>query len=129
MSPELIREWIVKAEEDYAVLEVLSHQRKRRVFDSICFHAQQCAEKYLKALLTSHQIVPPRTHNVKALAEFLQPKEPTIELIKDLLNRLTPYAVETRYPGEFATAREAKAAYAAAKEIRRFARARLKLSR
>lgn len=129
MSPELVREWVEKAEEDYNTLEILSRQRRKRVYNSICFHSQQCAEKYLKGLLTARQMVPPRTHNLKSLADLLLPKEPTIELMRDLFHRLTPYAVENRYPGEFATAREAKTACAAVREIRRFVRARLKLSR
>ncbi len=129
MAPELIREWIIKAEEDYVTLEILARSRKHRIFNSLCFHAQQCAEKYLKALLASHGISPPRTHDLISLANLLGPKEPTIELAKDLLQRLNSYAVENRYPGEHATGRQAKTACSAAKEIRRFVRVRLKLSR
>lgn len=127
MDRELVREWVTKAEEDYASLEILARQQKRRVTDSVCFHAQQCAEKYLKALLTAHGIPPPRTHDLVSLAKSLRAKEPAVELVKDLCHGLNPYAIENRYPGEYATRRQMRLACKAAKEIRRFVRARLKL--
>ncbi len=45
------QQWIAKAEQDYRTVVALSRLRVAPVPDSICFHAQQCAEKYLKALL------------------------------------------------------------------------------
>lgn len=50
MKP-MTAEWVVKAEGDFAVLERESRARKDPSYDGICFHAQQCAEKYLKARL------------------------------------------------------------------------------
>ncbi len=129
MKHKVIEEWIAKAEQDYDALKILSRQRKRRVFDAICFHAQQCAKKYLKALLVFHRVSSPKSHDLGKLADLLQSFEPSVALMTDLCERLSPYGVEFRYPGEEAIASEAKAACAAAKEIRRFARARLKLSR
>lgn len=129
MKRKLVQEWVAKAEEDYLTLEILARQRKKRIHDSICFHAQQCAEKYPKALLMLHRISPPKIHDLVQLADLVKSHEPAVVLMTDLCDRLSPYGVEFRYPGEEATSRRAKAAYAAAKEIRRFARARLKLSR
>ncbi|MBI3291715.1 MAG: HEPN domain-containing protein [Elusimicrobia bacterium] len=128
MKSKLVREWTAKAEEDYLTAEILTRQRRKRIHNSVCFHAQQCAEKYLKALLASHKIPIRKTHDLGELADALRSYEPTSALIADLFDCLTPYAVESRYPGEDATGREAKAAWKAAKEIRRFARIRLKLS-
>jgi HEPN domain-containing protein len=51
MSEPLVEEWIKKAEEDYETAEYLYKRSKRRFPTSICFHAQQSVEKYLKALL------------------------------------------------------------------------------
>ncbi len=51
MNEELIKEWVLKAEEDYLTVEELYKMHARRFAAIICFHAQQCAEKYLKALL------------------------------------------------------------------------------
>jgi HEPN domain-containing protein len=43
------REWVAKAEEDYLAALDLARRRKRPLWSGVCFHAQQCAEKYLKA--------------------------------------------------------------------------------
>ena len=129
MKRKIIEEWIAKAEQDYDALKILSRQRKHRVFDTICFHAQQCAEKYLKALIVFHRVSLPKIHDLGKLADLLQPFEPSIGLMTDLYERLSPYGVEFRYPGEEAIASEARIAIAAAKEIRRFVRDRLNLSR
>ncbi len=59
MSEKLVNEWILKAEEDYRVLKELHNKSASSFATTICFHAQQCAEKYLKALLTKHGIEPP----------------------------------------------------------------------
>jgi hypothetical protein len=47
----LTREWLLKAEGDFEIMESLSRSRRPRLHDGVCFHAQQCAEKYLKARL------------------------------------------------------------------------------
>jgi HEPN domain-containing protein len=50
MKP-LTSEWVEKAEGDFATAKREIRVRKTPNFDAVCFHAQQCAEKYLKALL------------------------------------------------------------------------------
>ena len=50
MTP-LTREWVAKAEGDYATARREARARRQPNFDAVCFHAQQCAEKYVKALL------------------------------------------------------------------------------
>ncbi len=50
----LVAEWIGKANLDFdTVVRLLGEERFR---DIVAFHAQQAAEKYLKALLTRHQL-------------------------------------------------------------------------
>ncbi|MCD6206804.1 MAG: HEPN domain-containing protein [Methanosarcinales archaeon] len=56
MNEELVKEWAVKAEEDYLTVEELFKIHVRRFATIICFHSQQCAEKYLKALLITHSL-------------------------------------------------------------------------
>jgi HEPN domain-containing protein len=65
----------------------------------ICFHAQQAAEKYLKAYLTWRQIEFPKTHAIEKLIELIQGVD--VDLAAWLLDSaaLTPYGVELRYPG------------------------------
>jgi HEPN domain-containing protein len=65
MKP-LTREWVVKAEEDYRVARREQHA-KPPAHTAVCFHAQQCVEKYLKALLQEHELSFSRTHDLEAL--------------------------------------------------------------
>lgn len=50
-AEEDFRAWIKKAEGDLKTAEHALTLKERCPFDTVCFHAQQCAEKYLKALL------------------------------------------------------------------------------
>ncbi len=62
-----------------------------------CFHAQQCVEKALKAVLTGKQIAYRRTHDLEELANLLAEAGLVIPLPIDCYRRLNPYAVEVRY--------------------------------
>jgi HEPN domain-containing protein len=65
-----------------------------------CFHAQQAAEKYLKALLTWHQIEFPKTHAIEQLLDLVkQADAETASSLRDAV-ALTPYGVDIRYPGD-----------------------------
>jgi len=101
MKP-LTREWIQKAEGDFAVLERESRVRKNPCYDSICFHAQQCAEKYLKAKLCETDIEFGKVHDHVALLEQYLPIEPSWESLRKDLAFLTQFSVIYRYPGESA---------------------------
>lgn len=103
-----VRDWVVKAEEDYETARFLVRKRKPNLSNAVCFHAQQCAEKYLKAFLVFHRIAFPKTHDLLDLLELTKKADPTLELLRSDLAHLEPYAVEVRYPGEFATRQEAK---------------------
>jgi HEPN domain-containing protein len=67
----------------------------------IAFHCQQAAEKYLKALLTRCQIDFPKTHNIRDLLQLAAQVNP--DSMQQLLGAhwLTPFGVDTRYPGDF----------------------------
>lgn len=103
MSKELVKEWIAKAEEDYWAAKYLSEKSKEKLSTVICFHAQQCAEKYLKALCTKHDIEPPKIHSLETLLDILVLEIPELEEYRESLTNLTPYSVEYRYPGIVAT--------------------------
>jgi HEPN domain-containing protein len=120
MSDLYVKEWINKAEEDYVVATSLARKRKRPTPNAVCFHCQQCAEKYLKAFLVQNAIVFRRVHDLLELHTLCLSVNPSFELIADLLDQLNPYSVEFRYPGEEATVEEAKLALRAMKEVRRF---------
>lgn len=63
----------------------------------IASHAQQCAEKSLKAVLVVMDIDPPHTHDIEVLREVLDKNgEPTAEI--EGAKVLSQFAVTTRYP-------------------------------
>lgn len=101
MNP-LTREWIGKAEGDLATAERELRARKQPNYDAACFHAQQCAEKYLKALLQEKDLPPAKTHNLVALLDQVLSARSALELLRPDLQRLNLYAVQVRYPGEAA---------------------------
>jgi HEPN domain-containing protein len=84
----------------------------------VCFHCQQAAEKYLKALLVELRITVPRTHNLIALLPLLAPHHGELRRFRRGLDFLTRFAVETRYPGDNTTKRQAQAALRWAGKVR-----------
>jgi len=113
--------WVEKAEEDFA-LATSALRRKKPLIAGACFHAQQCAEKYMKALLVSRGAGFPMTHDLLMLNNLCSSAGIFMEIDPRLLNILTDYAVRTRYPGEEPALRDAKEAIEIAKVIRRLAR-------
>lgn len=128
MKP-LTREWVAKAEADHATAGRELRARRRPNFDAVCFHAQQCAEKYLKALLQENGVPIPRTHNLETLARPLLAAHPVLSRLAESLRTLTAYAVETRYPGKSSDRALAREAVARCREIRSALRGVLRLAR
>ena len=122
-----VRDWVVKAEEDYEAARTLVRRRKPNLSNAVCFHTQQCAEKYLKAFLIRHRAIFPKTHDLLDLLDLAKRADPTLELLRPDLMHLEPYAVEVRYPGEFATREEAKRSIRVVSHIREALRSRLRL--
>lgn len=123
----VIREWIEKAEGDFHTAEREMRVRKAPNYDAVCFHAQQCAEKYLKAFLLHCHIPFRPIHDLEMLLEAIIPIHKDFESLRDALLLLNDYAVDVRYPGEFATQEEARAAVKAMRAVREFIRHRLGL--
>ena len=124
----IVGEWIEKAEGDFRTAEREARVRKGPNYDAVCFHAQQCAEKYLKAFLTYHQISFRPIHDLEVLLGLIVPVSPDFEFFRDLLLLLNDYAVDFRYPGEEATKEEARAAVKAMRTVRTFVRQKLGLN-
>jgi len=74
----------------------------------VCWHSQQAAEKALKAALTIEYIDYPYTHDLNALRNLL-PGSWSVRVDHPDLTELSQWAVEARYPGEWAEATEADA--------------------
>jgi HEPN domain-containing protein len=102
--------------------------RKAPNYDSACFHAQQCAEKYLKARLQEASAIFPRTHDLEALLDLLLPIEPDWNALRSATQLLTSLAVDVRYPGYTADRAKARDALLACREIRDAARRGLGLT-
>jgi len=95
-------EWIEKAEGDFATMQRESRARKNPNYDAICFHAQQCAEKYLKARLSEAGISFGKVHDLVALLDQALAVQPDWEVFREDLAYLSDFAVSFRYPGESA---------------------------
>ena len=95
-------EWVAKAEGDFATLGREFNARTHRNNDAICFHAEQCVEKYLKARLADAGVSFPKTHDLTVLLSLAQQCEAQWEVFRKDMAFLTEYAVKIRYPGESA---------------------------
>jgi HEPN domain-containing protein len=112
------REWVRKAENDFRAASQLLRRRKEIVPDAVCFLCQQCLEKYLKARLTEAGFIFPRTHDLLQLLKLCVPLEPSWSVYSKVVDAMTDYAVDYRYPGYSATVREAKTAMKNCRAIR-----------
>jgi HEPN domain-containing protein len=77
----------------------------------IAYHAQQCAEKHLKAYLVFHRIDFPYTHNITRLLELCAGQGEWVEALHEA-EELTPFAITARYPGEDQAVTEEEARHA-----------------
>ena len=125
MRERLSNEWIYKAEEDFESAMHLVKKRINAVPDSVCFHAQQCIEKHLKAFLVRNDVEPPGIHDLQRLKALCVKIDKDFNLISEQLDILNAYAVNFRYPGEEATVEESKEAVIRMKEVRKFIRKKI----
>ncbi len=101
MNEKTVKRWIFKAEND---LKIAKDELNTELpaTDMVCFHAQQCAEKYLKSFLIFHNIPLKRTHDLALLIEECALIEPEFrKLRKTSVDELSDYAVGVRYGDEF----------------------------
>ena len=124
----LFAEWVDKAEADYQSAVALHRRRKAPLPDIVCYHCQQCVEKYLKAYLITQGSTPPRIHDLEELLNLCALYDATLTARLPLVQVLNPYAVLIRYPGMTATVTEAKEAVHALRRLRTFLRRKLGIS-
>jgi HEPN domain-containing protein len=115
----VVREWSAKADNDLKNAAHTLKLGKNCPTDTVCFHSQQCVEKYLKAFLVLLEIPFPKTHDVETLISRV-PKGVRIPLSPVQQRRLTDYATVMRYPGSYEVIplSEAKEAVKLARRIR-----------
>jgi len=93
-------DWVQKAENDLKNATYTLGMGEDCPTDTVCFHAQQCVEKYLKAFLVLRRINFPKTHDIKELIVLL-PSNSRPKLTPEEQRRLADYATVTRYPGDY----------------------------
>ena len=110
-------EWVEKAEGDFKVA-VRESEADDAVYDIVCYHSQQCIEKYLKAILVEKNVEFEKIHDLEALMHLCKDYLPALQDHVEDLIRLTQYSVRVRYPGFGATKRDMKKALSVAKRLR-----------
>lgn len=128
---ELMTSWVVRADHDYkAGWDEL--QTEDPATDTVCFHMQQCVEKYLKAYLVVHETSFRATHDIAELIEQCRGIDPEFEALSaSQAGRLTAYALAAHEPVDLPmpTREEAEDSLRIARTVRDFVRARLWKSR
>jgi len=115
-----LKSWITYAEEDYSAAKTLLGLKKP-LLGAVGFHAQQCAEKYLKALLILKDVDFPKTHDLSTLNTLCNQNGIFTGFDLQQLADLTKFAVQARYPRSQPTSEKAEEMLAIAKTVRRFA--------
>ena len=115
---ETAREWLAKAEADYATAQRELKVAENPNFDAVCFHAQQCIEKLMKAILISHRVAPSRTHDLGVLSRSLAAVRASWSWPAEDLRFLSQAAVAFRYPGESADREDAIQSFDIATRLR-----------
>ncbi len=126
MNP-ITSEWVHKAEGDFATAKRELQVSIEPNYDAVCFHAQQCVEKYLKAKLQESNIKFGKIHDLPTLLDLILPIEPTWDTLRADLQALTAFAVAYRYPGDEADESEAREAVERCEKVRELVRVSLGL--
>ena len=114
----IVREWIMKAENDMRTATHTLTLEKDCPTDTVCFHAQQCVEKYLKALLVWRGVRFPKTHSISELIRLV-PQDGRPQITPEEQEELTDLAIGARYPGyDPISLTEARAIVKVARRIR-----------
>ena len=119
-------EWIDKAEEDYRVMAAAG-ELDPPAHDAVCFHAQQAAEKYLKAVLAERVTRFPKVHDLTRLLDLIDPAINELSAMRADLDALSRLSVQVRYPGFSADSAKAEEAGRIAATVRRICRRELRL--
>jgi HEPN domain-containing protein len=116
MNESLFEEWIAKADDDFVAASSLDPERLPGV---VCFHCQQCIEKYLKAALVRHGRPTHRTHNLAVLGDMAAEDDQEFASLNEGYLALNPYSVVVRYPGVTIASEDAVRALEITRRLRR----------
>jgi HEPN domain-containing protein len=93
----LVRLWVEKAEKDLCLAQLALEEADPCPFDLVCYHAQQCAEKYLKSYLVSRQVEFPYSHDLRLFSGLIEKVTGGGPFCRQA-SALTVYESRTRYP-------------------------------
>ena len=96
----IIRLWFKKAESDFKTIEN-NLRSDDPPTDAICFHAQQAIEKYMKGSLIYFGESITKTHDLVNLLTLLVRYIPKLNELEEILDEISHYGVEVRYPDVF----------------------------
>lgn len=119
---QLTIEWIEKAEGAWDAAQSLYRVRKHSHYSHVCFHTQQCAEKYLRAWLQEADVATTKVPDLTKLFAHVLAIQPNWTILQASINSLAPYSSAILYPGQSATKDNAKVALANCREVRRVIR-------
>lgn len=122
--------WLKFVKDDVRSAEVLLEEE---IFNMVCFHSQQAAEKSLKAFLRSHTKKVPHIHVLEELCNMCLKRDPSFAQISDNCVALDIFYQPTRYPDAplgslpegMPTKEQAEAALEKAKNVFEFVKQRL----
>lgn len=106
-DPQVIDEWLRKADEDYGFASLCLADLEEGFFAQICFHFQQAAEKYLKAYIMAHDLRFQKIHDLTTLLSTCCQHDASLETLRTACEFLTDFYVETRYPVHWPSAIDA----------------------
>jgi HEPN domain-containing protein len=98
----LAEEWLRYAKSDLNTAKHMFNDVTPKEIEISCYHAQQCAEKSLKAYLIIKNIEPPRLHDLAELNQLCVELESSFSIIQQDCVSLNPFDVHVRYPNELA---------------------------
>lgn len=123
-----IKRWLIKADHDVKAADA-SLKLEPPLTDVACFHAQQCAEKSLKAFMVFHDRQVLKTHDLLKLLMICAEYDPSFNDWETALSDMTAYAITQRYPDDWREILlpEAQEAVGNAKEVMAFVKGKIAL--
>lgn len=126
----LVKEWFRKGDNDLKNARIVIEAEEPPT-DTVCFHSQQTAEKYLKGFLSYHNIEFKKEHDLSYLLDLCCQIDPSFNFLYDMAEKLTVYGVESRYPTDIFyeyPVEEAREAIEIAEHIKEFVRKNIGLN-
>jgi len=120
MNTEEVKEWITIADCDFDSAKILN-EAARRHYEIICYHCAQATEKYLKAYLVYHDIIPEKNHDLLHLNRCCMNIDSAFQNINTMCGFLNRFANDIRYPHKYeVTDDDVNFAIGAVEKIRNF---------